>query len=66
MVCSLVSIYVDSTQLGIQQKQTVKDLRLVTEICSSFIFLKKGTGIVSPPHFVYNFEKKNVSYVIFY
>ena len=33
----------------------------------NFDFLEKGPGIVSPPHFVYNFsKKKNDAYVIFY
>ena len=27
----------------------------------NFDILKKGLGIVSPPHFVYDFFKKNVS-----
>ena len=28
--------------------------------------LEKGLGLVSPPHFVYDFFKKNVYHVIFY
>ena len=32
----------------------------------NFDFLEKGLGIVSPPHFVYDFFKKNVGHVIFY
>ena len=27
----------------------------------NFDFLKRGLGIVSPPHFVYNFSRKNFS-----
>ena len=32
----------------------------------NFDFLEKRLGIVSPPHFVYDFFKKNVSYVILF
>ena len=32
----------------------------------NFDFLEKGLGIVSPPHLVCHFPKKNVSHVIFY
>ena len=47
MVCSLVSVTFDSPQLGKQLKQII-----------SFDFLEKGLGIVSPPHFVYDFSRK--------
>ena len=30
----------------------------------NFNFLRKGRGIVSPPHFVYDFSKKDVSHFI--
>ena len=32
----------------------------------NFSFLEKGLGIISPPHFVYDFFKKNGSHVIYY
>ena len=32
----------------------------------SFCISEKGQGIVSPPHFVYDFSKKNVSHLIYY
>ena len=32
----------------------------------NFDFLKKGLGIVSPTHYVYDFFNKNVSQAIFY
>ena len=32
----------------------------------NFDFLDKGQGIVSQPHFVYDFYKKNFTRVIFY
>ena len=32
----------------------------------NFDFLEKGLGLVSSPHFVNDFLKKNVSHVIFY
>ena len=31
-----------------------------------FDFLEKGLGLVSPPHFEYDFSEKNVSRVAFY
>ena len=36
VVCSLVSIFFDSPQLGIQQKQTAKTFRLLSQRCSQF------------------------------
>ena len=30
-----------------------------------FVFMEKGMGIVSPPHFVYDFQKK-IPRVMFY
>ena len=51
VVYSLVSIYLDSPQLGIQYNQT-----------RNFDFLGKGLGIVSPPYFVYEFSRKQFSY----
>ena len=30
----------------------------------NFDFLGKSLGIISPPHFVFDFSKKNVSYVL--
>ena len=48
MVCSLVEIYFDSPELAIQWKQ--KQAEMVVE--------KKGMGIVSPPHFVYDLARK--------
>ena len=56
MLCSLVSIYFNSTQLGIQQEQTVKLLTIDPEICS--IFFEKGVGIAFLPQFVYDFSSK--------
>ena len=32
----------------------------------NFDILKKGLGIVSPPHFVYDFFKNIFSHVVFY
>ena len=32
----------------------------------NFNFSEKGLGLVSPPYFVYEFSKKNVSYATFY
>ena len=45
-VCTLVSIYFDSPQLGIQSKQTVLNFRLFIdpEIYSNLIFQKRVWG----------------------
>ena len=53
MVCSLVSIYFDSSKLGIKQKRFYKTLDIGPEICLILIF-----GIVSPLRFVYDFPRK--------
>ena len=54
-VRSLVSKYFDSTQPGIQYKQTID---YWSSNMLSFDFLEKGLRIVSPPHFVYGFLRK--------
>ena len=58
VVCSLVSIYFDSPQLGTQHKQTIKLSTVVPEISSISIFLNKGEELVSLSHFVYDFSRK--------
>ena len=54
-VRSLVSKYFDSTQPGIQYKQTID---YWSSNMLSFDFLEKGLRIVSPPYFVYGFLRK--------
>ena len=51
MVCSLVSIYFDSPQLGIQKKKLYKTLDYRSRDKLKFDLLEKGLGIVSPPGF---------------
>ena len=58
MVCNLVSIYFDSSQLVIQQKQTVITLDYLTRDMLKLDFIEKGLGIVSLPHFVHDFSRK--------
>ena len=58
MVYSLVSIYFDSLQLGMQYKETVLNLRLLIQELKNFDLLEKGPWIVSPSHFVYDFQEK--------
>ena len=53
MLCSLVSVYFDSPQLGLQYKQTAWNLRL-------FIQRYASLEVVSPSHFVYDFSRKMV------
>ena len=52
--CSLVSIYFDNPQPGIHCKQTVLNFGLLVQRYA----LRKGLGLVSPPHFVYDFSTK--------
>ena len=42
MVYSLVSIYFDSLQLGMQYKETVLNLRLLIQELKNFDLLEKG------------------------
>ena len=59
VVCSLVSICFDSLQLPIQSKQTVyKILGYWSRDTLNFHFSEKGLGLVTPPHFVYDFSRK--------
>ena len=57
VVCSLVTIYLDRPQLGIIFKKLCKTLDVFRDMLN-FDFLEKGLGIVSPPHFVYDFSRK--------
>ena len=58
MVCSLISLYFDSSQISIQQKQMFKKLSYWSKDMLNFGFLDKGLGIVSQAHFVYDFSTK--------
>ena len=56
MVFRLFSVYFDIPLISIQKKQTVLKFKVIDpEIYSISIFLEKDLGIVSPPHFVYDF-----------
>ena len=56
--CSLVSIYFDSPPIWHTIRTNCIKLTIDPEICSILIFLEKGLGIFSPPHFVYDFSRK--------
>ena len=58
MVGSLISIYFDSPQLGIQWNKLCKTLDYWSRDMLNFDFLQKGLGLVSPPHFRYDFSRK--------
>ena len=58
MVCSLVSIYFDSPNLAYNQNKMLKTLDYWSIDMLNFYFLEKGLGIVSPPHFMYDFSRK--------
>ena len=58
MICNLVSIYFNSTQLGMQWKKLYKTLDYSSSDMLNFDFSEKGLGLVFPPHFVYDFLSK--------
>ena len=58
MVCSLVSISFENPQLGIQKNKLCKNLSYGSRDMLKFDFLEKDLGIVSSPHFVYDFSRK--------
>ena len=58
MVCSLVSITFDSSQLRKQLNKIYKTLEHCSRYMLNFDFLKKGLRIVSLPHFVYDFSRE--------
>ena len=53
VIFRLVSIRFNIPLLGIQQKQTVQNLRLLIER-----YTQTSLGLVSTSHFVYNFSRK--------
>ena len=57
-VFSLVSIYFDGPQLTYNETKWYKTLDYRHRDILNFDFLKKGLGIVCPPHFVYDFSRK--------
>ena len=59
MVSNVVSVYFGSPPLEYSIKTNcIKTLTVDPEICSIFIFLKKGLGLGSPLNFVHHFSKK--------
>ena len=58
LVWSLVSIYFDSPQLGIQINKFYNTLDYWSRDMLNFKFLEKGLEIVSPLHFEYDFSGK--------
>ena len=62
--CSLVSIYFDSPQLGIQYNKLYKTLGYWSRDVLNFSFLEKGLEVVSRPYFVYEFSTK--MFLMFY
>ena len=65
VVCSLVSIYVGSLQLAIQNR-LYKTLDYWSGHMLNFNFSGTGLELVSPSNFVYDLFKKNVSHVSFH
>ena len=67
MVSNVVSVYLGSPPLEYSIKTNcIKTLTVDPEICSIFIFFKKGPGTRFSTEFCTSFFKKNISHVIFY
>ena len=58
MVWSLVSIYFDTLHLIYNKNKLYKTLDYWSRQLFNFDFLEKGLGIVSLPHFLYDFSRK--------
>ena len=60
VVCRLISLYFDSTQINIQynRNKLFKTLHYWSRDMLNFVFLDKSLGIISPAHFVYDFSTK--------
>ena len=58
MVCSLVSIYFDSSQLGNNKNKLYKTLEYWSRDMLNFDFRENCLGIVFPLYFVYDFSRK--------
>ena len=66
MLCSLVSLYSESPQLGIQKNKLYETSEYWCRDKLNFDLLEKGLGIVSPSHFVYDFSQKKMFHVMLY
>ena len=58
MICSLVSTYFDTLNLGFTKNKLKKTLGYSFRDMLNFNFPKKDLGLVSPPHFLYDFQEK--------
>ena len=59
MVCILISIYIlIAINLPYNKNKLCEMLDYWSRDMLNFNFLEKGLGIVSPPHFVYDFSRK--------
>ena len=65
MVCSLVLITFDSPHLG-KQNKIYKTLERWSRDMLNLGFLERGLGIVSLPHFVYDFSRKMFLLLLLY
>ena len=58
VVCSLVSIYLNSPQLAINKNKLYKTLDYWSRDMLNFNFSEKSLELVSPPHILYDFSRK--------
>ena len=58
MICNLVSVYFNSLNLTYNKNKLYKTLDYWSRDMLNFNFSEKGLGLVSPPHFVYDFSRK--------
>ena len=58
VVCSLISVYFDRSQISYNKKKLYKTLGYLFRDMFNFDFSEKYLRVVYPPHFVYNFSRK--------
>ena len=58
MIYSLVSIYLADLNLAFNENKLYKTLDYWSRDMLNLDFSGKGVGIISPPHFAYNFSRK--------
>ena len=65
MVCRFVLVYFDSLNLAYYENKLYKTLDYWSKDMLNFHLLEKGLGIVSPPHFVFDFPRKTFLMIYF-
>ena len=58
MICNLISMYFDNPQLGQNKNKLYETLDYWSRDMLNFSISEKGMGLVSLPHFVYDFSRQ--------